>query len=174
MKKVVHLLTNNETSALSRILGVLSKRQCQVESLSVTSDVFKPHFSNVTLVTDVRSEEEASLLIKQLDKLIDVVEVKDLSIKGGVARELALVKVVSPSDIRSEIISLAEPFRASIIDVSRDALTFELTGKSEKIDAFIELVKPYGIKEVSRTGAVAFIRNDKEDSSSKEYSLTSN
>jgi acetolactate synthase-1/3 small subunit len=95
---------------------------------------------------------------KQLNKQIDVLKVSDITDKAIVVRELALIKVASCSQLRSEINGIIDPFRASIIDVSKDSLSVQITGKPEKIDALIELLRPYGIKEISRTGLTAFLR----------------
>ena len=95
---------------------------------------------------------------KQLNKQIDVLKVSDITDKAIVARELALIKVTSSPQIRSEINGIVEPFRASIVDVSKDSLAIEVTGRPEKIEALIELLRPYGIKEISRTGLTAFLR----------------
>src|SRR5690606_5856673 len=97
-------------------------------------------------------------LTKQLNKQIDVIKVQDITDKSHVVRELALIKVSASRQHQAEIQSLILPFRASIIDVSKDSLVVEVTGKPEKINALIELLKSYGIKEITRTGVTAFLR----------------
>jgi acetolactate synthase I/III small subunit len=108
---------------------------------------------------------------KQLNKQIDVLKVTDISNQAIVARELALIKVSASAQGRSEIYSLIEPFRASVIDVSKDTLTIQITGESDKIEAFIELLKPYGIKEMARTGTTAFPRGTQRSVENKSFSI---
>ena len=97
-------------------------------------------------------------ITKQLNKQIDVLKVTDITDQSIVSRELALIKVPPPQHTRNEIYSLIEPFRATVVDVSKESLVIQITGESEKIEAFIELIKPYGIKELARTGTTAFPR----------------
>src|SRR5690606_9279775 len=112
----------------------------------------------MTFIVHVEDERKIEQLVKQLQKQIDVIKVNDITDKSIVMRELALVKVVSPPQVRSEINSIVEPFRATIIDSGKNVVTYQVTGDPDKIEAFIDLVKPYGIKELSRTGATAFVR----------------
>ncbi|MCS0543380.1 acetolactate synthase small subunit, partial [Aeromonas veronii] len=111
-------------------------------------------------------------ITKQLNKQIDVIKVVDITNQAIVARELALIKVASSPSNRNEIYSLIDPFRASIIDVSKESLVIQVTGESEKVEALIDLLKPYGIKEVARTGTTAFTRgNQKTASNPKNISI---
>ena len=96
--------------------------------------------------------------MKQLSKQIDVLKVNDITDKSIVLRELALVKVISPPNLRLEMNSIVEPFRPQIIDTAKNVVTYQVVGHPEKIDAFIELIRPYGIKELTRTGATASVR----------------
>jgi acetolactate synthase-1/3 small subunit len=112
----------------------------------------------MTLVVEVEDEQKLEQVTKQLNKQIDVLKVSDITDKAIVVRELALIKVSSNPQLHREINAIIEPFRASIIDVSKDSLAIEVTGKPDKIEAVLELLRPYGIKEISRTGLTAFQR----------------
>lgn len=133
------------------------KRQFNIESITVGHSE-QPGMSKMTFIVHVEDERKIEQLVKQLQKQIDVIKVNDITEKAIVMRELALVKVVSPAHARSEINSIVEPFRAMVIDSGKNVVTYQVTGAPEKIEAFIDLVKPYGIKELSRTGATAFTR----------------
>src|SRR5690606_28756706 len=109
-------------------------------------------------IVHVEDERKIEQLVKQLQKQIDVIKVNDITEKAIVMRELALVKVGPPPHAPSEINSIIEPFRATVIDSGKNVVTYQVVGAPEKIEAFIDLVKPYGIKEISRTGATAFTR----------------
>jgi acetolactate synthase-1/3 small subunit len=101
-------------------------------------------------------------LTKQLNKQIDVLKVTDITDESMIARELALIKVATTVATRSEIYSLVEPFRASIIDVGKDSVVVQVTGTQDKVEALIELLRPYGLKEIARTGVTAFTRSMKK------------
>lgn len=118
-----------------------------------------PGLSRITIVMNETDDAALEQVIKQLYKQIDVLKVTDLTQQPMVARELALIQVNSPVSQRSAITTIIEPFRASIIDVGRDTITVEATGKAEKIDALIALLRPYGIKELARTGLTALARD---------------
>ncbi|MBO8178186.1 acetolactate synthase small subunit [Aeribacillus pallidus] len=171
MKRIITALVNNRSGVLNRVTGVMSKRQFNIESITVglteTDGV-----SRMTFVVHVEDDRKLEQLIKQLNKLIDVLKVSDITDQSIVARELALIKVISNPQVRSEIGGIIEPFRASIIDVSRDSVTVQVTGDSEKIEALIELLKPYGIKELARTGLTAFPRGSQKPTTQvKQVSL---
>lgn len=142
---------------MNRVTGLLLRRQFNIESISVGPTEMEG-ISKMTLVVEVEDEQKLEQVTKQLNKQIDVLKVSDITDKAIVARELALIKVSSTSQLRSEINGIIEPFRAAIIDVSRDSLAVQVTGKPDKIDALIELLRPYGIKELARTGLTAFLR----------------
>lgn len=112
----------------------------------------------MTLVVEMEDEQRLEQVTKQLNKQIDVLKVSDITDKAIVVRELALIKVASSAQLRSEINGIIDPFRALIIDVSKDSLAIQITGRPDKIDALIELLRPYGIKEIARTGLTAFMR----------------
>lgn len=157
MKRIITLTVQNRSGVLNRVTGMLQRRQFNIESISVGATE-TPGISKMTLVVDVTDKKKAEQLTKQLNKQIDVIKVSDITDKAIVARELALIKVASTPQISNEIQGLITPFRASVIDISKDSITIQVTGKPEKIDALIALLKPYGIKELARTGITAFLR----------------
>jgi len=148
---VISILVENQSGVLSRVSGLFSRRGYNIDSLSVgvTED---PKYSRIT-VAAYGDDNIIYQIHKQLEKLVDVLEVTELAPDNSVYRELALIKVSveSPSE-RSEIIGIAEIFRANVIDVSHTSLIMEVTGDQSKVDAFTQLLEPYGIKEIVRTG----------------------
>lgn len=157
MKRIVTLTVNNRPGVLNRITNLFSKRNYNIESITVGHSEIEG-VSRITCVVNVENDSIIEQITKQLNKQIDVLKVTDISAQAMVARELALVKVGSTAATRSEINSLIEPFRASVVDIGKDSLVIQITGESDKIEAFIELIKPYGIKELARTGTTAFLR----------------
>ncbi|HJV15951.1 MAG TPA: acetolactate synthase small subunit [Bacillales bacterium] len=157
MKRIITATVQDRSGVLNRVTGLLQRRQFNIESISVGPSEMAG-ISKMTLVVEVEDEKRLEQVTKQLNKQIDVLKVSDITDRALVARELALIKVVSSSQLRSEISGIIDPFRATIIDVSKDSLAVQVTGKPEKIDALIELLKPYGIKELARTGLTAFLR----------------
>lgn len=157
MKRVITVTVINQSGVLNRVTGLLMKRQFNIESISV-GHLEQPGMSKMTFIVNVEDEQKIEQLVKQLQKQIDVIKVNDITDKAIVMRELALVKVISPPHTRSEINSIIEPFRATIIDTGKNVVTYQVAGNPDKIEAFIDLVRPYGIKELSRTGATAFVR----------------
>ncbi|MFC7061439.1 acetolactate synthase small subunit [Halobacillus seohaensis] len=171
MKRIVTATVHNRSGVLNRVTGLLSKRQFNIESISVGRTETEG-VSKMTFVVEVEDERKLEQLTKQLNKQIDVLKVSDISDKAIVARELAMIKVISNPQIRSEIQSIIEPFRATVIDVSRENMTVQVTGDSEKVDALIDLLRPYGIKELARTGLTAFARGHQPQVAEiKPYSL---
>ncbi|NHM31609.1 acetolactate synthase small subunit [Neobacillus terrae] len=157
MRRIITATVQNRSGVLNRVTGLLQRRQFNIESISV-GPTETEGISKMTLVVDVEDSQKLEQVTKQLNKQIDVLKVSDITDKAIVARELALIKVAGGGQLRSEIKGIIEPFRASIIDVSKDSLAIQVTGKPEKIEALIELLRPYGIKELSRTGLTAFLR----------------
>ncbi|HLR79338.1 MAG TPA: acetolactate synthase small subunit [Bacillota bacterium] len=157
MRRIITATVQNRSGVLNRITGMLNKRQFNIESITVGASETEG-VSKMTFVVDVSDDQKLEQLTKQLNKQIDVLKVSDITDQAIVARELALIKVVGSGQLRSEIQGIIAPFRASIIDVSKDNLTIQVTGKPEKVDALITLLKPYGIKELARTGVIAFLR----------------
>ncbi|MEH7379747.1 acetolactate synthase small subunit [Bacillus sp. JJ1533] len=171
MKRIITLLVNNRAGVLNRITGLLTKRHYNIESITVGHSETEG-LSRMTFVIHLDEETVVEQITKQLNKQIDVIKVMDITNQAIVARELALIKVASSPSNRNEIYSLIDPFRATIIDVSKESLVIQVTGESDKVEALIDLLKPYGIKEVARTGTTAFTRgNQKTASNSKSYSI---
>ena len=126
----------------------------------------------MTFVVEVSDHQKLEQLTKQLNKQIDVLKVSDITDKAMVARELALIKVSGSGQTRSEIQGIIAPFRASIIDISKDNLTVQVTGKPDKVEAMITLLRPYGIKELTRTGVTAFLRGQQPQNITEINSLS--
>ena len=159
-RHTIAVLVDNEPGILARVVGLFSGRGYNIESLTVAETDAREHLSRITIVT--RGTPMIIEQIKaQLDRLVPVHKVSDLTLVGPhVERELALVKVVGSGDKRVESLRIADIFRAKAIDSTNASFVFEITGTSEKIDAFIKLMEPLGLIEVSRTGVVAIARGD--------------
>ncbi|MBM4762476.1 acetolactate synthase small subunit [Bacillus sp. B15-48] len=170
MKRIITLTVLNRPGVLNRITNLFSKRNYNIESISV-GHTEQEGISRITCVVHVDNDRIIEQITKQLNKQIDVLKVADISEQAVVARELALIKVQAPPQTRNEIYSLIEPFRASVIDVGKDSLIIQITGESDKIEAFVALVKPYGIKEMARTGATAFPRSSQRTNQNKNFSI---
>ncbi|MDV3449233.1 acetolactate synthase small subunit [Bacillus safensis] len=161
MKRIIVLTVLNRSGVLNRITGLFTKRHYNIESITVGHSEIQD-VSRITFVVHVDQEKDIEQLTKQLNKQIDVLKVTDITNQSIVQRELTLIKVVSAPASRMEITGVIEPFRASIVDVSRESVVIQVTGESSKIEALIELLKPYGIKEVARTGTTAFARDNQQ------------
>lgn len=159
MRHIISILLENESGALSRVAGLFSARGYNIESLTVapTED---QSLSRMTLVT-TGSDDIIEQITKQLNKLVDVVKLIDLSEGRHIERELMLIKVRATGDSRDDIRHLADIFRGRIIDVSEGTYTIELTGTGEKLDAFIEAINPEWILETVRSGATGIARGEK-------------
>jgi len=157
MRHTITVLVENEFGVLTRVAGLFSARGYNIETLNV-APAMDPTMSRMTLVT--RGDERVIEQIKkQLNKLIPVIKLEDVSHIVHIEREMLLIKLVTNSDNRASLVSLAEDVRAKIVDnVDISYLTLELTGSSEKLDDFLEKVKPYGIIEMTRTGPVGMRR----------------
>lgn len=149
-KKVFQILVDNTSGVLSRISGLFSRRGYNIESITagVTAD---PRFTRITIVAS-GDDEILEQIEKQVRKLVDVRNIRELAPEESVYRELVLIKVKATAEQRQSIISLADVFRAKIIDVAKESLIIELTGDQSKIDAFIALLEGYEILELARTG----------------------
>jgi acetolactate synthase-1/3 small subunit len=153
----ISALVLNHFGVLCRIAGLFSSRGYNIDSLSV-GETEDPKVSRMTIV--VRGDERVlEQVVKQLNRLIDVIKVMDITHGPFIERELALIKVKSDKATRSEIIQIAEVFRANIVDVSTYSMTIEATGKVDKITAIITMLAQYGITEMARTGNVALLRD---------------
>ena len=156
MKHTISILVRNQFGVLARISGLFSGRGYNIDSLCV-AETQDPDFSQMTIVA--RGDNDILEQInKQLNKLVDVVKVTDFREKECVIREMALIKVNTSSQTRAEIIQIVNVFRAKTIDISQKTMTVEVTGPESKIVAIIEMLTPFGIKEISRTGRVAMAR----------------
>lgn len=155
-RHTISILVNNQPGVLQRVAGLFGRRGFNIESITVGQSE-EAGLSRMIIVTtgDNRTLEQVS---KQLYKLIDVIKVIDLSANAMVARELALIQVNAEPSIRPEILGVVETFRASIVDIGTSTLIVQVVGDSDKIDAMVELLKPYGIRELTRTGATAMTR----------------
>ena len=158
MRHIISILMENESGALSRVAGLFSARGYNIESLTVapTQD---PSLSRMTLVTR-GSEEIIEQITKQLNKLIDVVKLIDLAESFHIERELMLLKIKTSHDMRDEIRSMADIFRGKIIDVTPTTYIIEMTGPSEKLDAFIAAIDPESIIEAVRSGPTGISRGE--------------
>ena len=156
MRHTISVLVENKFGALSRIAGLFSGRGFNIDSLTVGPT----HDASLSKMTIVTTGDDAVLeqIDKQLNKLVEVLEVTDLTSSHFVGRELMLIKVGTDDKTRSEIMEIANIFKANIVHVHHEALIIEVTGPSEKIDAFIELMDKFGIIELARTGKVALAR----------------
>lgn len=157
MKRILSLTVLNQTGVLNRITGLFTKRHYNIESITV-GHAETEGVSRMTVVVNVHEEKEVEQITKQLNKQIDVLKVTDITSHSIVSRELALIKVMSTPATRMEIQGLIQPFRATVIDVSRESVVVQVTGEPEKIEVLIDLLRPYGIKEIARTGTTAFTR----------------
>ena len=156
MKHTISVTVENRFGVLSRVVGLFSGRGFNIESLSV-GETIDPEISRITIVTrgDDRIIEQVT---KQLRKLVDVIKVTDLTDLNFVDREMILVKINATEKTKAEILRINEIFRGKIVDVSPASYTFEITGDEGKIQAFIKLIKTFGVKEIARTGKVAISR----------------
>ncbi|AEE97908.1 acetolactate synthase small subunit [Mahella australiensis] len=158
MKYIIGILVQNHAGVLSRVSGLFSRRGFNIDSLAVgpTQD---EDVSRITIVVD-GDEYIVDQVMKQLGKLIDVIEVKDIT-ANSVARELVLIKVNADSKTRSEIMQIANVFQAKVVDITTEFITIEATGNSNKTLALEEMLRQFGIKEMVRTGVVAIERGAK-------------
>jgi acetolactate synthase-1/3 small subunit len=155
-RHIISALVYNKPGVLARISTLFAARGYNIDSLAV-GETDNPEISRMTIV--VRGDEKILEQVeKQLNKLIDVIKVYEFSKIDHVERDLVLIKVNATNKTRAEIIEIAEIFRAKIVDVSHQTLVLEITGDEDKISAFINLLKPYGIKELVRTGVIAMAR----------------
>lgn len=159
MRHTISILVENHFGVLARVSGLFSARGYNIDSLCV-AETEDPAVSRMTMV--VRGDDRVlGQIMKQLDKLVDTIEVVDLTQKDHVERELVMIKIGGNNAVRTEVIEIAAIFRAKVIDMGRDAMTVEVTGSEGKIQAFIDMMRPFGIKEMVRTGKIAIERSHK-------------
>jgi acetolactate synthase-1/3 small subunit len=154
----IAVLVENEAGVLARVIGLFSGRGYNIESLTVAPVDEERRLSRITVVT-TGTQMVIEQIKAQLDRLVPVHKVSDLTLEGPhLTRELALIKVVGRGENRVEALRLADAFRARVVDATTESFVFEMTGNADKIDAFCALMRPIGLAEVSRTGAVAIAR----------------
>ena len=153
MRRMLTAKLQNRSGVLNRFTGVLSRRQVNIESISVGTTE-NPEVSRITIIIDVASLAEVEQIIKQLNRQIDVIRVRDITDRPHLEREVILVKVSAP-----EILAIIQPFRATVVDVAPSSITIQMTGNAEKSEALLRVIRPYGIKNIARTGATGFTRD---------------
>ena len=155
-KHTLSILVENRPGVLTRIAGLFARRAFNIDTLAVgpTDD---PSVSRITLTVD-GAKHPIDQVTKQLHKLVNVLKIRDLDPKDAVARELALFKVAADGPARAEVMQIVDIFRGNVVDVSRRAIVVEITGTDEKIGAFEQLVRPFGLIEMVRTGEIAVSR----------------
>ena len=158
MRHVLSALVQNVPGVLSHIAGMLASRGYNIDSLAV-GETEDPQLSQMTFVV-MGDDSVLEQVRKQLEKIVTVVRVSDISSQEHVERDLMLIKVAATSGNRSEISELTDIFRGRIVDVSSEAVMIEISGPEKKIEAFIELMRPFGIIELVRTGRIAMVRGN--------------
>ncbi|MCU0889532.1 MAG: acetolactate synthase small subunit [Rubritepida sp.] len=158
----IAVLVENESGVLARVIGLFSGRGYNIDSLTVAPVDETGRISRITIVTS-GTEMVIEQIKAQLDRLVPVHQVSDLTLEGPhLVRELALIKVVGQGEHRVEALRLADAFRARVVDATTESFVFEMTGNAEKIDAFCALMRPLGLAEICRTGAVAIARGTRQ------------
>ncbi|MBE3588623.1 MAG: acetolactate synthase small subunit [Thermoanaerobacteraceae bacterium] len=162
MRHTLAVLVENNPGVLARVAGLFSRRGYNIDSLAV-GRTDNPTISRMTIVVE-GDDRVLEQVTKQLHKLIDVIKISDITADEYVDRELVLIKVNADPGQRGEIMQIADIFRARIVDLGRRTLTLECTGNEGKINAFEESLRPYGIKELVRTGKIAMLRGSRQTS----------
>lgn len=158
-RHVLSLLVEDKPGLLSRVAGLFARRGFNIDSLAVGPTEMKG-LSRITVVVD-QDEVLLEQITKQLNKLVNVIKVVELDAASSVQREHMLIKVRADNQSRSHVLEAVNLFRARVVDVVPDALTIEVTGDSNKIDAFLKVLEPYGIKEIAQSGLIAVGRGSK-------------
>jgi acetolactate synthase I/III small subunit len=161
MRHIISALVVNHSGVMARVAGLFSRRGYNIESIAVGHSEESDQ-SRMIIVVEADEDQVLEQIEKQLYKLVDVVKVNDIPAREAVERELALIKVNAGSQNRAEVLQIVDIFRAKIVDVSSRAVIIEITGGSEKIEAIIALLRPYGIREIVRTGDIAMLRTPKK------------
>jgi acetolactate synthase-1/3 small subunit len=160
MRHVLSAVVQNQPGVLAHISGMLASRAFNIDSLAV-GETEKPDLSRITFVVH-GDDAELEQVRKQLDKIVTVVKVLDISSENFVERDLMLIKVRATSPQRTEISLLVEMFRGRVVDIDHETIMVEISGQESKIEAFIDLMRPYGIVELARTGRIALVRGTKQ------------
>ncbi|MDC4185659.1 acetolactate synthase small subunit [Loigolactobacillus coryniformis] len=157
MRRVLTCLLSNNPGVLNRFTGTLTRRQVNIDSISI-SPVGDKSASRVTAVIYLDDTAAAKQLVAQLNKQIDVLEIHDITERPHIERELALIRVNAATNKRAELFAMVQPFRADVVDVALDSLMIQITGSREKVNALLRVVQPYGVTQVVRTGVAGFTR----------------
>ena len=159
MRHILAVLVENQPGVLTRVAGLFSRRGYNIESLAV-GQTHDPEISRMTIVVD-GDDQVIEQVVKQLEKLVDVISVRDISEAEHVDRELVLIKVKAEPSVRGEIMQIVDIFRARIVDIGHNSLIIECTGDEGKIKAIEKSLRPFGILELVRTGKIAMVRGQK-------------
>src|SRR5699024_7847170 len=157
MRRTVVAVVFNKSGVLSRITSVLNRRQVNIESIAVGE--IDSERSRMTVVVKADTLDEVEQVIKQLNKQVEVIKVSDITEIPHIERELALIKVYAPAAMRHEIQAMISPFRADVVDVGQKNIVIQVSGAHEKVNACIDVLKAYGIKQLSRTGITSLTRS---------------
>ncbi len=155
-KHTIVALVEDKPGVLNRVASLFRRRGFNIESIAVGHSEM-PNFSRMTIVVD-GTTTSVEQVRKQLEKVVEAVKVSDITAEPTVTRELALIKVKTTPDTRSDIIQIVDIFRANIVDVASDSVTIEVTGDEDKVNSLLQLLRGFGIREISRTGRIAMIR----------------
>jgi acetolactate synthase-1/3 small subunit len=150
------ILIQERTGAVDRVVGLLRRRRANMQALAI-GRTEQPNITRITAVTD-DSEVGVEQLVAQIRKVVDVQQVSNLTSEQIVARELALIKVQSDAEQSEQIIALGQQFGAQVADIAPDAITLEVSGESSKVEQLVQLLRPFGVREIARTGSVALAR----------------
>lgn len=161
IRHVLSALVQNQPGVLAHVSGMFSSRGFNIESLAV-GETEDPHLSRITVVVN-GDDKFLEQIRKQLEKIVTVVKVVDISRSDFIERDLMLITIDAPASTRLELQGLVQIFRGRIVDVSPDLMMVEISGQENKIEAFIEAVRPYGIRELARTGRIALVRGSRPD-----------
>lgn len=156
--RLLSVLVENRPGVLHRVASMIRRRGFNIDSLSV-GETEDPTISRMTITVHV-GRQQAEQAMKQLSKLIDVIEIDDITGERVVAREMLLIKIAAAPDARRDILDVVRVFRGRIVDVAANSVVAEVTGSPEKVENFIDVIRPFGIRELARSGAVALLRGD--------------
>jgi len=170
VKHTISILVENQPGVLARVAGLFSRRGYNIESIAV-GETEEPTLSRMTIVVD-GDKVNVEQITKNVHKLIEVLKVTDLTHEDMVDRELALIKVTADAANRSEILQIVDIFRAKIVDVSERSVIVEVTGDEGKVNAMIRMLRPFGIKELVRTGRIAMARGTRPEPAPRSASAT--
>ncbi len=170
MKHTISVLVENQFGAFNRVATMFSGKGFNIHSISI-GETEVPEVSRMTIVT-AGDDKIMEQVVKQLNRLIDTIKVVDLTGQSRVERDLALITIYYQKGTRSEITNICNIFRGNVVDINNKTITLEITGPPDKIDAVINVLEPYGIKELARSGTVALKRGEQITQDKKEISVT--